>query len=50
LVIDQPCPGEIKWSPPLKNPNSTFKPSNLKYPQWNLGPKRNWTNFRCLVI
>jgi hypothetical protein len=45
-----PHPGRIKGFPPLENPNSTFKPSSFKHPQRNLGPKRSWANFRCLVI
>jgi hypothetical protein len=28
-------PGGMKASPPLKNPNSTFKPLNFKHPQRN---------------
>jgi hypothetical protein len=30
---------ELRGPPPLENPNSTFKPSNFKHPQRNLGPK-----------
>jgi hypothetical protein len=30
----------VKGSPTLGNPNSTFKPSNLKHPQRNILPKR----------
>ena len=48
--FDNPAPGGIKRSPPLQNPNSTFKPSNFKHLQRNLGPKWNYANFRCMVI
>jgi hypothetical protein len=41
---------EWRGPPPLENPNSTFKPSNFKHPQRNLGLKWISANFRCLVI
>jgi hypothetical protein len=28
----------MKGSPPLENPNSTFKPSNFKHPKRNFHP------------
>jgi hypothetical protein len=36
--------GDSKIPPVLQNPNSTFKPANLKHPQRNLAQNENMLN------
>jgi hypothetical protein len=44
LVIEQPCPGEIKWSPMLKNPIHLQTPK-LKKPTRKFGFKTKLYKF-----